>query len=135
MIFQKEWIFVGHAARLCEPGSYFTVDLVTVPIIVCKGQDGVLRAFANSCRHRGTRLVNGEGKARNFICPYHAWTYETTGTLRGAPGMDGVNCFEKAEDSLTPVRLETLGPFMWVNFDAGAPSLLRSEEHTLKSSQ
>src|SRR3546814_18264955 len=100
MIFQKEWIFVGHAARLCEPGSYFTVDLVTVPIIVCKGQDGVLRAFANSCRHRGTRLVNGEGKARNFICPYHAWTYETTGTLRGAPGMDGVNCFEKAENSL-----------------------------------
>src|SRR3546814_18357338 len=105
MIFQKEWIFVGHAARLCEPGSYFTVDLVTVPIIVCKGQDGVLRAFANSCRHRGTRLVNGAGKARNFICPYHAWTYETTGTLRGARSEErrvGKECVSTCRSRWSP---------------------------------
>lgn len=123
MFFMKEWNFVGHAGRLTENGSWFTIDFAGVPVIVVRGEDGVVRAFANSCRHRGIRLVNGEGKTRAFVCPYHSWTYENHGGMRGAPGMEGVNCFDKADNGLIPVRLEQIGPFMWINFDPAALSL------------
>lgn len=123
MVFMKKWNFIGHEGRLSEPGSYFSIDIAGVPIIVSRGEDGQVRAFANSCRHRGARLVNGEGKTRAFVCPYHSWSFTCSGQLRAAPGMEGANCFDKKDHGLVPVRLEQLGPFMWVNFNPDAPPL------------
>ncbi len=123
MLFMKEWNFIGHEGRLPTPGSYFTIDYAGVPVVVTRDADGAVHAFANSCRHRGLRLVSGEGKTRSFVCPYHSWSYDLNGDLRATPGMEGVNCFEKSENGLVPVRLEKMGPFMWINFDPGARPL------------
>ena len=122
-LFMKEWNFIGHEGQVPKPGSYFTIDFAGVPVIVARSADGAVQAFANACRHRGLRLVSGEGEARNFVCPYHSWCYELNGSLRGMPGMENVNHFDKADNGLLPVRLEKMGPFMWINFDAEAPSL------------
>ncbi|MGE3863861.1 MAG: aromatic ring-hydroxylating dioxygenase subunit alpha [Burkholderiaceae bacterium] len=122
-IFLKQWNFIGHEGRLAAAGSYFTIDFAGVPVIVSRGADGVVRAFANTCSHRGVRLVDGEGTARSFTCPYHSWTFTSSGELRAAPGMDGTCDFDKADNGLTPVRLEQMGPFMWVNFDPHAAPL------------
>ena len=116
-IFHTQWIFVGRADRIPDPGSYFTVDYVGVPLIIIRDRSGAPRAFANSCRHRGARVVTGEGRCNVLRCPYHSWAYSPEGKLVAAPDMEHTENFNKAEWGLTPVKLETLGGFMWVNLD------------------
>src|SRR5687767_6439820 len=71
-IFTKVWNFIGRADQIPKPGDYFTVEFVGNPIIVVRDAGGQLRAFANTCRHRGTVLVDGEGHCSTFACPYHS---------------------------------------------------------------
>ncbi|MFY7915784.1 MAG: aromatic ring-hydroxylating oxygenase subunit alpha [Rubrivivax sp.] len=125
-LFMKGWNFIGHEGQLPTPGSFFAIDFAKVPVLVARGQDGVVRAFANACRHRGIRLMEGEGQARMFVCRYHCWSYGLDGCLHGAPGMEGVSNFDKVDNGLLPVRLEKMGPFMWISFDSGAPTLAQS---------
>jgi choline monooxygenase len=122
-IFRKTWNFVGRVDEVPSAGDYFTVDLFGDSIIIVRDLDGIARAFANTCRHRGTRLVNASGKCRLFTCPYHSWTYTLGGELIRTPGMEDVADFNKADYPLLPVRLETWGGFMFVNFDPAARSL------------
>ena len=79
---------IGPAARLASPGDWLSTELLGVPVVATRGADGVVRAFINVCRHRGSLLVPGTacgaGKAR-FVCPYHSWTYDERGTLVGRP--------------------------------------------------
>lgn len=124
-LFLKEWNFIGHEGQLPEPGSYFTIDYAGIPVVLTRNADGDIHAFANSCRHRGIRLLTGQGQARSIVCKYHGWSYDLNGALRGIPGMENVNDFDKADNGLVPVRLEKMGPFMWINFDEHAPSLAR----------
>src|SRR5271167_3718501 len=72
-IFGKVWNFIGRADRLSEAGSYFTLDFAGIPIAVVRGRDNRIRAFANTCRHRGARLLSDEGKTSAILCPYHSW--------------------------------------------------------------
>ena len=96
ILFKNFPIVVGAAASLANPGDYFLHDLSEVPILIIKGSDGKIRAFLNICRHRGVRLLeesNGHIK-RNIVCPYHAWSYDTNGCLKGVfhpQGFDGVS--------------------------------------------
>jgi phenylpropionate dioxygenase-like ring-hydroxylating dioxygenase large terminal subunit len=122
-IFLKEWNFMGRADLVPNPGDYFAVELVGVPIIVVRGQDGMVRAFANHCRHRGSALVDGEGNCRAFKCPYHSWVYGLDGRLLGAPEMQQTEGFDPAQYGLIPVKLETWGGFLFVNFDPESQSL------------
>jgi choline monooxygenase len=123
-LFGKVWNFVGRAERIPNPGDFFTCDVATVPLLVVRGSDGTARAFANTCRHRGCAVARGEGNARSFICPYHAWTYSTSGALVGAPTeMGGSTGFDMKDYGLIPVRLESWGGFMFVNLDPAASSL------------
>ncbi|WP_036596306.1 aromatic ring-hydroxylating oxygenase subunit alpha [Ottowia thiooxydans] len=122
-LFLKEWNFIGHEDQLPSPRSYFTIDFAGVPVIVARNSAGEIHAFANSCRHRGARLVSGEGTSPVFVCKYHSWSYDLNGSLRGCPGMEDVKNFNKEENGLVPVRLEKMGPFMWINFDEKAVSL------------
>ena len=119
-IFMKVWNFVGRADRIPEAGDYFTIEFAGIPVIVMRGGDGVVRGFANSCRHRGALLVEGEGNCRAIRCPYHSWVYDTDGRLIVAPEMDATHGFEPSEWGLTPVRLEQWAGFMFLNFDTGA---------------
>jgi phenylpropionate dioxygenase-like ring-hydroxylating dioxygenase large terminal subunit len=122
-IFMHAWNFFGRAERLPNPGDFFTVDFVGVPVLIVRDQQKRLRAFANTCRHRGTQLVCGEGNRRAFACPYHAWTYGLDGSLRGGRGIDDLPNFDKSENGLKEFRLETWGGFIFVNFDDHAESL------------
>jgi len=123
-IFMKCWNFMGRADQLKNPGDYLATEFVGVPIVMVRGKDRVLRAFANTCRHRGARIMEGEGNAKLFRCPYHSWTYELDGSLKGCAGMEGVENFDKERYGLVPIRLETWGGFVFINFDRDAEPLL-----------
>ena len=96
IIVKNHPIITGAAGQLKEAGDYYLHDLSGVPIVVVKGKDGCIRAFLNMCRHRGVRLLEeqtGQIK-RNIVCPYHAWSYDTAGCLKGvfhSQGFDGVD--------------------------------------------
>jgi choline monooxygenase len=123
-IFRKEWIFLGRADHIPNPGDYFTIEHTGVPLIVLRDRQGELRVFANSCRHRGAKLLEGEGHCASHIaCPYHSWSYALDGRLVAAPGMQGVKNFELKEYGLAPVRRESWGGFLFINFDREAPGL------------
>jgi phenylpropionate dioxygenase-like ring-hydroxylating dioxygenase large terminal subunit len=123
-IFAKVWNFIGRADRLRQPGDYFTLDFAGVPVAIVQGKDGRNRAFANTCRHRGARLLAGEGRTSAILCPYHSWNYSLSGALRIAPDMDQTAGFDPAGFGLTEFRLEEWGGFLFLNFDPDAPPLL-----------
>jgi phenylpropionate dioxygenase-like ring-hydroxylating dioxygenase large terminal subunit len=77
------------SGALPRPGSYLTVDILGVPILVTRDQHGRVHALANVCRHRGVRVVDGHGEARRFTCPFHAWVYDIEGKLVGVPVGEG----------------------------------------------
>ena len=105
-IFSKDWFCVGRADSLAEPGDYTTCELAGQPIIVIRDRDGALRAMSNVCLHRMSTLLHGRGKTRAIVCPYHAWTYNLDGSLRGAPGMTRNTGFCKDAYHLPEIRCE-----------------------------
>ena len=123
-IFMKVWNFIGRGDRIPNAGDYFTIEFAGVPVIVVRGSDGEIRAFANTCRHRGSMLAQGEGNCKAFRCPYHSWTYDIDGALIVAPQMEQTTAFDPADWHLTPVRLECWAGFMFLNFDPHAPPLM-----------
>lgn len=123
-IFLKDWIFVGRADQVPTPGDYVSLDIVGEPIVVVRGDDQQIRAFSASCRHRGTRIVSGNGNCgKSFRCPYHAWTYALDGRLIGCAEMRETRDFDRSQYGLVPVRLESWDGFLFVSFDPGAVSL------------
>lgn len=125
-VFRPAWRFVGRADELDAPGAYLSVWTAAGPALVVRSEDGKIRAFANTCRHRGAELVSGSGRCKALVCPYHAWSYHLDGTLRSAPGMETVVGFEKSEYGLVPLRLESWAGFLFINPDPEAPGLAAS---------
>lgn len=124
-IFMKVWNPIGRADEIPNPGDYFTVDLVGSPAIVLRDRSGRLRAFANTCTHRGTRLLSGKGSCDRVIkCPYHSWVFSLEGNLLATPGMEQTLNFDRSALGLTPIRLETWEGFLFINFDPDSGSLL-----------
>ena len=123
-IFMRTWNFIDRIDAVPNPGDYLAVDTFAGPVLILRDRRGTLRAFANSCRHRGSRLLTGSGNCRGIVCPYHAWTYGLDGSLLAARGMERTAGFETRDYGLKPIRLETWGGFMFINFDAAAPGLL-----------
>ena len=83
-VFRRVPLMLGFSCELREPHSYEALDVMGVPVLLVRGDDGVLRSFVNMCSHRGAMVMEeGSGTARRFSCPYHAWTYDTTGALVG----------------------------------------------------
>jgi choline monooxygenase len=123
-VFADSWIFVGRLNQVEKPGSYFTADLAGEPILVIRGQDGVLRAFYNVCRHKAAVLLSEpSGQVSRLRCRYHGWTYDLAGRLRGTPEFDGVAEFTREENGLKEIAVATFGPLVAVRQDAGGPSL------------
>ncbi len=122
-IFRKVWNFVGRADTLPGPGDYRAFDFAGVPVLLIRGGDRVVRAFVNVCRHRGTKLLEGEGSTSAIRCPYHSWTYDTRGALEIAPLMEDTQGFAKSAYGLAPIRLETWAGFLFIAFDADTEPL------------
>ena len=122
-IFNKDWYVVGDATRIPNPGDFFTVELCGKSIIIVRGEDGVVRAFVNACRHRGMEIATGEGNVDRFACPYHSWVYALDGTLLHSMEMQNTRWFDEQNFGLVPVRLESWGIFLFINLDHEAVSL------------
>jgi phenylpropionate dioxygenase-like ring-hydroxylating dioxygenase large terminal subunit len=125
-IFDKCWIYIGHASELKNPGDFHTRPVAGRPIIFCRDRQGEVRALLNSCRHRGAKVCRERnGNARQFYCMYHGWAYNTDGSIKLIPGEDAYgSSFDKDQLGLVPVpRLESYRDFYFVNFDRNAVDL------------
>ena len=105
-VFSKDWFCAGRASSIREPGEYLTLKLANQPIMVIRDKQGELRAQSNVCLHRMSTLLEGRGKVNSIVCPYHAWTYELSGDLRGAPAMNQNTSFCKDGMKLPSIRCE-----------------------------
>jgi len=116
-IFARQWICVGHQNQIANPGDYFVRNVAGESLIILRDRSGEIRGFYNLCRHRGTRICeNNGGRFHESIqCPYHAWTYGLDGRLIGAPHMNRVEGFDKANYSLHAVNLALWEGFIFVN--------------------
>jgi phenylpropionate dioxygenase-like ring-hydroxylating dioxygenase large terminal subunit len=121
-IFMRTWQYVGRRAQVAEMGDCFTATVLDLPVVVVRDEEG-LRAFVNVCRHRRHLVMSGAGNKKVLQCPYHAWTYGLDGCLRAAPRSDREQDFDKEEYPLLPLRLDTWGPWVFVNADMEAEPL------------
>jgi len=124
-IFSKDWFCVGRASALASPGDYVTLDLAEQPIIVLRDSEGKLKAMSNVCRHRMSTLLEGRGNARSIVCPYHAWTYNLDGSLRGAPAMNLNEGFCKSNYQLPQIRCEEWLGWVFVTLNPDANPVAR----------
>ena len=120
-IFAKDWLCAGRADALPNPGDYLTMQIAGEPVIVLRDGQGQLRGMSNVCRHRMSVLLEGRGNVRSIVCPYHAWTYNLDGTLRGAPAMTLNESFCRSDIALPQVRVEDWFGWIMVTLNPDAP--------------
>src|SRR6266699_1286862 len=124
VIFSTQWVCVGHQSEIAKAGDYFVREVAGESLIIVRDKRGEIHGFFNVCRHRGTRLCEEESGhlSAAIQCPYHAWTYGLDGRLIGAPHMDEVAGFDKADYSLHTANLALWEGFIFVNLaDALTP--------------
>ena len=119
-VWRTSWLVAGLAAEVAAPRSYFAVELAGVPVVVTRDREGVLRALANVCRHRGMILAEGCGTAMALSCPNHAWTYGLDGRLKTAPRSTVTDGLDVAAVRLPEYAVVEWGPFVLVNLDPAA---------------
>ena len=122
-IFMKKWNLIGRGDYVPNPGDYIVGSLVGVSFVVMRGADGKIRCFVNTCRHRGARLLDGEGSCERIVCPYHGWTYATDGRLEFANGMETAVDFDPTDYGLREIRLAIWSGFLFVSFDLTGPNI------------
>src|SRR5690349_14303210 len=117
-VWSRTWQLVGRADQVAEPGAFVTAEVGGEPIVVVRGGDGVLRGFFNVCRHHAAAVMTAPcGKVDRLRCPYHGWTYDLTGRLRGVPEFDGVCDFDRDATGLVPLAVATWESFVFVHLD------------------
>jgi phenylpropionate dioxygenase-like ring-hydroxylating dioxygenase large terminal subunit len=123
-LIRPAWQIVCHESEIAAPGEWRSLDILNESVIVIRGADNAVRAFANVCRHRGSRLVDGTGGcARRLTCPYHGWTYAADGRLIGVPYKDDYPGLDQGRLGLFPVELEAWHGFLFVRLEGGGPSV------------
>jgi methanesulfonate monooxygenase subunit alpha len=129
-IFLKVWNFVCHESELPNAGDYLTTVVAGQPVLLCRDADGTVKAFFNTCRHRGAKVVREPGgNARSFTCLYHKWSYALDGQLIAVPEADSYKTrsspagLPMAEMGLVRIRAESMHRCVFVCFDADAPGL------------
>jgi len=115
ILFKEFPIIVGHVSQVAEAGDFITHDATGVPVIITRNREGLLQAFLNVCRHRGAKVEGRPcGKAGTFSCPYHGWTYDFNGNLRGLPQGDKFGDLDKANYGLVPVQVFERFGLIWL---------------------
>ena len=121
-IFKHEWLLIGRANDIPNPGDWFTIQVLDDPLLVVRGSDGIVRVLSNVCRHRYMPVATeSRGHAKRFVCGYHRWTYATDGQLLAAPLMQGSKAFDKTACALPTYPVEIWQGFIFVNLDENAP--------------
>jgi choline monooxygenase len=117
-VFSKSWQMVARVDQVEKPGQYVTATVAGEPMVVVRGNDGILRGFYNVCRHHAAAVVTEPcGQASILHCPYHGWNYGLDGSLKGMPEFEGVKNFERGQNGLVPVGAATWEKFVFVNLD------------------
>ena len=123
-IFYKSWVWVAHASEIPNPNDFITTHIGPQPVIVNRDRAGTVRVMVNRCRHRAATVCEKRrGTSPGFVCPYHAWTYATDGSLKGVPMPKGYKDFDKKEFGLVQLRVDQYNGMIFATFDADAPSL------------
>src|ERR1043165_3089098 len=124
-VFSNTWQLAARVDQVNQSGQYVTTDIAGEPIVIVRGNDNVLRAFFNVCRHHAAAVMTEpEGKAAQLRCPYHGWTYSLEGELKGTPDFNGVCNFDRAQNGLVPLALATWENWVFVKLSkSGATSL------------
>jgi len=120
-VFHTHWQIAGHIADVPKPGDYLTFDIGEERALVVRGDDGVIRAFNNLCRHRGARVATEvQGHCKNaLVCPFHGWVYNLDGTLRGPARPKSFGDFDRSQFGLKPIECEIWLGFIFVRFRKG----------------
>lgn len=122
-LFRPAWHFVGLQSSIPNPGDFFSLRLMDEPLLVARGDDLQVRVFRNSCRHRGSLIVESQsGFCRGFRCKYHSWTYSLEGVLKQAPGLDNYKREEFAAlgKDLIQVQSGIREGLIFVNLDSSS---------------
>jgi phenylpropionate dioxygenase-like ring-hydroxylating dioxygenase large terminal subunit len=122
-VWKRTWQAVCRETEVGEPGDTFVYDIVRSSIIVCRTQDGALKAYRNACLHRGRQLVDETGNYEKLSCPYHAFTWGLDGEFKGAPCKWDFSHLDADNFSLPTVQVDTWGGWVFINMDRKAPSL------------
>ena len=119
-LFMKSWLYAGHLSQIPETGDYFLYELGNESVIIIRSGETTVKALLNLCRHRGSRIcMESSGRHKLLVCPYHGWTYQLDGALRGANYTSPD--FDRADYALGQVQLEVLHGMIFINF-AGQPA-------------
>lgn len=125
-VFARAWVTVGLAGEVADPGPMLVRQVGQKSVVITRGDDGELRGFLNSCRHRGTELADADCEITGTIrCPYHRWGYGTDGSLKATPFFDEIprDDFDRADFSLVAVRVATWGPLLFACLADDTPPL------------
>ena len=124
-MWKRAWLFAGHTDQLPNPGSWFLTRNTGSPILVVRDLQGEVRAFYNTCQHRGAPLVKeDEGESRGFVCGYHGWSYTLDGKLTAVRDKRDFVDLDFSCRSLVSVRCERLGSLIFINEDPEAETLI-----------
>ncbi|MGC2247306.1 MAG: aromatic ring-hydroxylating dioxygenase subunit alpha [Terriglobales bacterium] len=123
-VFSRSWQVMGRVDQVAAPGQFVTATVAGEPLVAVRGNDGVLRAFYNVCRHHAAAVVTEPcGQAVILHCPYHGWNYGLDGSLKGTPEFEGVRNFERQNNGLIAVKVAIWEQFVFVNLDPNAAPL------------
>ena len=126
-LWRKAWLYACHISELPRRGSWKLCDIAGAPIVLVRGDDDVVRAFYNACRHRGAPVVRGDcgdcGDARLLVCQYHSWGYDLSGNLQRVPEERDFVGLQREELGLPTVRCERWSGWIFVNLDHDAMAL------------
>ena len=129
--FLRRWQLVGHANDVREPGAFITGDIGRDNVFVIRGKDDKLRAFLNVCRHRASRVLEGEGHCRGVIrCPYHGWTYQLDGSLMAIPQEESFSDFDRSGFGLHEIQLDIFHGLLFVRVKGDGPTVAEQFAHT-----
>ena len=124
VLLKSVWLYACTAAHVKNPGDYFVFELAHNSVIIVRSRDNEIRAFWNSCRHRGAKIcLEQTGRAARLMCPYHQWTYGLDGALLAARGM--ADDFDKKDNGLSPVALENVGGLIFICMSDNPPPIDR----------
>lgn len=124
VMLKSVWLYACTVAHVKNAGDYFVFELAGNSIIILRGRDNEVRAFWNSCRHRGAKIcLDQSGRAPRLMCPYHQWTYGLDGKLLAARSM--AEDFDKADHGLNPVALENVGGLIFICLSDNPPPIDR----------
>ncbi len=123
-IWMRVWQVAGRVDELPEAGDWKEYRIYDQSFLIVRGKDGALRGFVNACRHRGNVLCRGgSGNSARFVCPYHLWSYDLEGQLRGVSRPDLVGPIDKDDHGLLQVPVDTFAGFIFLNPDPDAEPL------------